>query len=131
MKKKILAFFLGCFLILGAANAQGKMITISEDQLAIIIQDEVSKAIKKAVDAAVLVVVKEYENKILEYKKQIINQDITITNVTAEREIARAEATKFENLYKIEKSRRGNMVLITIGVAGVSALLGYGISFIP
>ncbi len=129
--KKLLYSLLLFLAVAGTLSAQPKMITISEDRLEQIVREEVAKAIKPAVDAAVLAVAKEYELKIIDYKQQLIDKDIVIVNTEAERDKARAEAVKFENLYKLEKSRQGNWILITIGTGIASGLIGYGISLLP
>ncbi len=125
--KKILSLIFCAAILIGAANAQPKMITISEEQLTAIIADEVNRQISVAIDKAVRLVVIEYENKILDYKQQLIDKDITIANEKADKELAQAAAIKFEKLYNIEKLNSNKTGLI-IGIGAVTFFLGYGLN---
>ena len=113
MKKLLILGFLALTLS-SLAFSEDRVITIKESDLITIIDNRVSEAVTKAVDEAVKVVVISYEAK-------LIDKQVEITNLEADKAIALADALKWKSLYEIEQSKsRGRVITyIIIGASGI------------
>ena len=113
MKKLLILCFLALTLS-SLAFSEDRVITIKESDLITIIDNRVREAVTKAVDEAVKVVVISYEAK-------LIDKQVEITNLEADKAIALADALKWKSLYEIEQSKsRGRVITyIIIGASGI------------
>jgi hypothetical protein len=118
MKRILISFLL---LLTVSFSSFAQPITIDEKDLEEIIRKGIEQAVTLAVDQAVEIVVKEYELK-------LVDKDIRITFVEAERDLAQASASRFEQLYMLEKQRNTNVLfkIIGIGVGGTALGLSTG-----
>ncbi len=120
MKKLFLLFILA--VSVAFLHAEDRSITIKESDLITIIDTKVREAVKLAVDEAVKIVV-------ISYEKKLIDKQVEITDLTADRDIALEEAKKWKALYEVEQSKSRNklMTYIIIGASGI--LFGGALGF--
>jgi len=120
LKKLFLLFILA--VSVAFLHAEDRSITIKESDLITIIDTKVREAVKLAVDEAVKIVV-------ISYEKKLIDKQVEITDLTADRDIALEEAKKWKALYEVEQSKSRNklMTYIIIGASGI--LFGGALGF--